>query len=224
MLARLGTGSMLGRLGTAARLSAAPLARRMSATAAPASSSGFMKRLATPSGFAAVGIGFYGWLLLDWKFGEAEDFFDGRFITEKDPEALVDFYSAEELLKIIAILPIFFDFVMGGVEWDTEAPEEKTMLLSLDESHMNVKYVGMEVSFEIIEEEDEDEDIVVSFSRHERFKNYVPLLADMGIKIRLWDQTWNYGYKVRGVPECYSRCEHAPRPCCRVFTAATCHL
>ena len=98
------------------------------------------------------------------------------------------------------------------------------MFLSLDESHMNVKYVGMEVSFEIIEEEDEDDDMIVSFSRHERFKNYVPLLADMGIKIRLWDQTWNYGYKVRGVPERYRRCEHAPRPRCCVFTAATGHL
>ena len=40
---------------------------------------------------------------------------DGRFITEKDPTALVDFYQAEELLHIIAVFPIFFSLFMDKV-------------------------------------------------------------------------------------------------------------
>ena len=39
--------------------------------------------------------------------------FKESFITKKDPEALVEFYEAEELLHIIAVLPPFFDLFTG---------------------------------------------------------------------------------------------------------------
>jgi hypothetical protein len=154
--------------------------------------------LGTPAGWVTMSGAGLGWAVMQHKFGCSDNFFEGRFVTDKDPDAVVDFYSAEELLKIIAIFPFAFDFVMAGVKWDTEAPTEEGMLLSLDESHMLVQLVGMEVSFEIIETEIETADgetVVASFSRHERFINYVPLLPDLfGIKILLWDQTWDFGY------------------------------
>lgn len=73
-----------------------------------------------------------------------------------------------------------------------------------------MKYLGMEVSFEIIEQEEEDADgesKVSQFLRHERFIDWVPLLADRGIKILLWDQTWSFGFKKRedGKLEVYHR-------------------
>merc|ERR1712151_705045 len=55
----------------------------------------------------------------------------------------------------------------------------------------------MDVSFEILEQEGEDANgntVLTAFTRHERFIDWFPLLADMGLKILLWDQTWNYGF------------------------------
>merc|ERR1711907_350281 len=62
-----------------------------------------------------------------------------------------------------------------------------------------MKYLGMEVSFEIIEHEEEidGEDKVTSFLRHERFIDWMPLLNDLGVKLLLWDQTWSFGFDRR---------------------------
>ena len=88
-----------------------------------------------------------------------------RFITKCDPEALVEFYEAEELLHIIAVFNPFFDLFMSRVDFDTAEMTEETALLPTQEAegtagveaevHLNVKTIGMEVSFEIIKVEDE---------------------------------------------------------------------
>jgi hypothetical protein len=134
---------------------------------------------------------------LQEHFGSDEDFFAGSFVTRKDPEAISEFYQAEDLLRLIAIHPILFNIFMKKVDWDTKTPTEESALLSVNETHARVKLLGMEVSFEIIEQEEETEDgdaRIASFNRHERFVDWVPILADWGIKILLWDQTWNYGF------------------------------
>lgn len=130
-------------------------------------------------------------------FGSSDDFFHGKFITDKSPDDLAEFYQAEDLLKIIAVHPFFFNLFMNKVDPDTEMPKEDTALLSLDETHFRVRLLGMEVSFEIIEKEEviDGETMVTSFMRHERFIDYVPFLADLGFKQLLWDQTWVYGFK-----------------------------
>ena len=38
-----------------------------------------------------------------------------RFITDKNVDAVKDFYQAEELLHIIAVFPVFFDLFMNKV-------------------------------------------------------------------------------------------------------------
>jgi len=170
--------------------------------------------VAVPLPFALCG----GWLALQHFFGSSDDFFEGKFTTKQDPEDLVEFYQAEELLKIIAMHPFFFDLFMNKVDPDPEAVEEETALLSLEETHFRVKNLGMEVSFEIKQEESEidGETKTTTFMRHERFIDWVPGLSDYGVKVLLWDQTWTYGFRrlPSGTVEVFHRGEkfHGPWP------------
>jgi hypothetical protein len=132
--------------------------------------------------------------------------FQEKFITKKSPEALTEFYEAEELLHIIAVHPIFFSLFMNKVDFDTNEMTEETALLPTTEAegtagveaevHLNVKGLGMEVSFEIIKQEDEidGEEVMTHFCRHERFIDWVPILNEFGTKIMLWDQTWKFEF------------------------------
>jgi hypothetical protein len=136
--------------------------------------------------------------------------FEESFTTKCDPEKLVEFYEAEELLHIIAVHPFFFDLFMSRVDFDTAEMTAETALLPTMEAegtagveaevHLNVKNIGMEVSFEIIKQEDEidGEEILTHFCRHERFIDWVPLLNEIEClgkpKYMLWDQTWKFEF------------------------------
>jgi len=136
--------------------------------------------------------------------------FEESFITKCNPESLVEFYEAEELLHIIAVFDPFFNLFMSKVDFDTAEMTEETALLPTHEAagtagveaevHLNVKQLGMEVSFEIIKVEDEvdGEEVMTHFCRHERFIDWVPFLNEMEClgkpKIMLWDQTWKFEF------------------------------
>jgi hypothetical protein len=132
--------------------------------------------------------------------------FEEKFVTTKSAEALTEFYEAEELLHIIAVHPIFFNLFMAKVDFDTAEMTEETALLKATEAegtagveaevHLNVKHLGMEVSFEIIKQEDEidGEEVMTHFCRHERFIDWMPFLNELGYKIMLWDQTWKFEF------------------------------
>ena len=102
--------------------------------------------------------------------------------------------------------PIFFSLFMDKVDFDPNEMTEDTALLNPEEcegsegtaaeTHLNVKALGMEVSFEIIQREEEidGEDVVVHFCRYERFIDWVPILNEFGKKILLWDQTWKFEF------------------------------
>jgi hypothetical protein len=138
-----------------------------------------------------------GLALMQGYFGTSDNFFDGKFITSKEPDELAEFYQAEDLLKLIAMHPIFFNLFMNKVEPDTRTVKEDTAFLDKDETRFKVNMLGMDVAFEILQEEEEinGETKLTSFQRHERFIDYVPFFSDFGMKILLWDQTWNYGFK-----------------------------
>lgn len=148
---------------------------------------------------------FGGSVTLQYYIGSSDDFFYGSFITNKDPaeypdlaDALAEFYQAEDLLKIIAIHPIIFDIFMNKVEPDASETDEHNQLLSVEETRFKVKSLGMDVSFEIIqtEEEIDGEDKLTTFQRHERFIDYVPLVDEwFNFKVMLWDQVWTYGFE-----------------------------
>merc|ERR1719478_503309 len=130
---------------------------------------------------------------MQYYLGSSDDFFSGSFVTTKDLDALAEFYQAEDLLKIIAIHPIFFELFMNKVNPEENEITEDTALLNAEnETKFHVRGLGMEVSFEIIQQEAEvdGESKPVSFQRHERFVDWFPLLNELGIKVMLWDQTW----------------------------------
>lgn len=152
------------------------------------------RKIAVPLPFVLFG----GSVTLQYYIGSSDDFFYGSFITEKDPDALAEFYQAEDLLKIIAIHPIIFDIFMNKVDPDATESTEETKLLSVEETKFKVKSLGMEVSFEIIqtEEEIDGETVPTTFQRHERFIDWVPLIDEwFNLKFMLWDQIWTYGFK-----------------------------
>ena len=112
-----------------------------------------------------------------------EDFFEHKFVTDKDPDAIVDFYSTEDFLQILGVFPLAIHFVLSGVEWDLN--KENTMSV----------YNSMEISFVLQEREEETpegEKVVAFFQKVERFKNFIPLT-----RLIMWDQTQCYGYNRR---------------------------
>lgn len=116
-------------------------------------------------------------------FGTAENFFHHSFVTTKSPEAIVDFYSTEEFLQILGVIPLGLNLILAGVTWDDNR-----------DNAMNV-WNMMEISFDITEKEIEMEDgkkVVAFFNKRERFVNYFPFTS-----ILMWDQTQNYGYRRR---------------------------
>jgi len=131
-----------------------------------------------------------------------EDFFEHKFVTKKNPDDIVDFYSTEDFLQILGVFPIAISFVLAGVEWDTE--RENTMSV----------HNAMEISFTLEEREEETADgekVVAFFQKRERFKNYVPFT-----KFLMWDQVQCYGYNRRedGTCEVFHRGEnfYGPMP------------
>lgn len=127
-----------------------------------------------------------------------EDFFYYSFITDKDPDAIIDFYSTEDFLQILGIFPFALHFVLAGVVWD------------LEKENTNTVYQSMEISF-TLEEEEDDDGVVGFFQKRERFKNFIPLTSFL-----LWDQVQCYGYKRREdeTVEVFHRGEyfHGPMP------------
>jgi len=129
-----------------------------------------------------------------------EDFFEHKFITRGDPEAIQDFYSTEDFLQILGVFPIALSFVLSGVQWDTS--KDNTMTV----------HNAMEISFTLEEREEETpsgEKVVAFFQKRERFKNFIPFT-----RFLMWDQVQCYGYHRRedGSSEIFHRGEYINAP------------
>jgi len=113
-------------------------------------------------------------------YAKVSDFFEYSFTTRKDTDAIVDFYSTEDFLQILGVVPLGLHLILAGVEWDTKA-----------ENTMHV-WNTMQISFDITEKEEEidGKDVVTFFNKRERFVQYVPFTHFL-----LWDQVQNYGYQ-----------------------------
>uniref|UniRef100_A0A7S0LRG5 Uncharacterized protein n=1 Tax=Coccolithus braarudii TaxID=221442 RepID=A0A7S0LRG5_9EUKA len=138
----------------------------------------------TPTGLATLGglgVGSYGMQL---KYGNSTDFFQHEFKTTKDPDAIVDFYSTEDFLQILGIFGIAIQFVLAGVQWDTDTENSMTC------------WNSMQISFDITEREEtvDGEEVVALFNKREKFINYVPLIKSV-FPILLWDQVQNFGFQ-----------------------------
>ena len=109
--------------------------------------------------------------------------FEATFVTSKDPDDIIEFYQAEDLLKVFTMsVPGAFEFIMSGTRFDEEAKEGWDATVHTTFGGVQL----METCFALSEEEEETDDgetVVGYFNRHERFKNFFPLT-----KLLLWDQ------------------------------------
>jgi len=111
---------------------------------------------------------------------DEKDFFSYEFTTRKKPDAIVDFYSTEEFLQVLGVIPFATHMILAGVVWDE------------NEENTNTVWNTMRISFDITEKEEEIDgaDVVTFFNKRERFIQWIPYT-----KFLLWDQVQNYGYK-----------------------------
>merc|ERR1712226_121481 len=105
---------------------------------------------------------------------------DKRYRTSAPGDPLAEFYEAHDLLEVMMPLPALFKSVLDRVEWDSDPPNGcvvsalKGPMVADDENRCFVHVVNMDVGFELIREENDDDEIEY-FCRHERFILYAPL-------------------------------------------------
>lgn len=208
---------MLSRL-SRFRAAATPLARHMS-TVAPARST-LRSKLTSPVvlGTAAATIGG-----LQYWLGKGDDFFDFRFVTDKKPNDLAEFYGSEDFMEIFCIFPFVVEFMMKNGEFQADA------VPGYDQTVNTFGFGGrggMEVSMAFDEGEidttgDGKPDTIAYFNKRERFKDWAPFLPKY-MEVVFWDLTQNFGYTQRadGTCEVYHHGEtfYGPFPIRIVFT------
>ena len=97
-------------------------------------------------------------------FGSEEHFYDHRFVTEADPNALAEFYGNEDFMEIFCVFPFMVDFMMRSGYFD-------------DNGHVHTFGLppiisNMVVSMQFDEREQEDESgeaNTVCFNKKERY-------------------------------------------------------
>merc|ERR1719310_1400181 len=133
--------------------------RRMS-TAAAQAPPGLLTRAIngmffTRAGQTTLGLTGGGLVLSFQVMADSTDFFEETFITTKDPDAIVDFYSTEDFLQILGIFPFAIHAILAGVEWDAKAEQPNTV------------WNMMRISFDITEKEEQinGQDVVTFFNK-----------------------------------------------------------
>ena len=120
-------------------------------------------------------------------FGSEEHFYDHRFVTDADPNALAEFYGNEDFMEIFCVFPFMVDFMMRSGYFD-------------DNGHVHTFGLppiisNMVVSMQFDEREEEDESgeaNTVCFNKKERFK-----CTDAVFGNTLWEMVQNFGYATR---------------------------
>ena len=118
--------------------------------------------------------------------GEKEEFFDYRFITDKKPEDLADFYGTEAFMDIFCVFPFMATFMMRSGEFD-ELGHVHTFGMAGPGS------LEVSIDFDEVEEDtsgDGELDTIAWFNKRESFEDKSPLLGGA----TLWRMTQNFGY------------------------------
>jgi len=188
----------------------------MSTAAAPASRRGKYLLPVLGTG-AAVCAG------LQYQYGQGDDFFDFRFVTDKKPNDLAEFYGSEDFMEIFCIFPFVVEFMMKNGEFQADA------VPGYDQTVNTFGFGGkggMEVSMAFDEGEidttgDGKPDTIAYFNKRERFKDWAPFLPKY-MEVVFWDLTQNFGYTQRadGTCEVYHHGEtfYGPFPIRFIFT------
>jgi len=145
----------------------------------------------------AVGAGVLtgGLVVGQYLFGSADHFYDHRFVTRADPDAMAEFYGNEDFMEIFCVFPFMVDFMMRSGDFD-------------DNGHVHTFGLppvvsNMVVSMQFDEREEEDADgeaHTVCFNKKERFKCTAAVFG-----WTLWEMVHNFGYAQRddGTSEVY---------------------
>ena len=128
-------------------------------------------------------------------FGSADNFYDHRFITKADPDAMAEFYGNEDFMEIFCVFPFMVDFMMRSGYFDDNGHVHTFGLPPI------VSNMVVSMQFDEREEEDEDgEAHTVCFNKKERFKCSAAIFG-----WTLWEMVQNFGYAQRddGTSEVY---------------------
>eukprot|EP00618_Florenciella_parvula_P001791 CAMPEP_0119498250 /NCGR_PEP_ID=MMETSP1344-20130328/21044_1 /TAXON_ID=236787 /ORGANISM="Florenciella parvula, Strain CCMP2471" /LENGTH=301 /DNA_ID=CAMNT_0007534111 /DNA_START=417 /DNA_END=1319 /DNA_ORIENTATION=- len=137
----------------------------------PSNNTKFLLKLAGGAGAAGLGVSF----LLQPFFGSAEDFYDYRFITTKDPDDIAGFYGSEDFMELFCVVPFMGTLMMRGGVFDDEGTVHTAGLPG-----------EMLVSMEFSDEDNEDGS-TLWFNKRENFK-------DVFMGMTMWDMTQNFGF------------------------------
>eukprot|EP00578_Thalassiosira_sp_NH16_P019777 CAMPEP_0181095388 /NCGR_PEP_ID=MMETSP1071-20121207/10491_1 /TAXON_ID=35127 /ORGANISM="Thalassiosira sp., Strain NH16" /LENGTH=470 /DNA_ID=CAMNT_0023177763 /DNA_START=133 /DNA_END=1545 /DNA_ORIENTATION=+ len=159
--------------------------------ATPASQSTFRSRAGRePNNNLALGLGAGGAILLAGLHsatGSADDFYDYRFKSNKDPDDLASFYGGEELMELFCVFPIVGQIMMRYAHFDETG---------------NVITTGfpgqMKVSMVFSDEVNDETGATDWFNKRERFRNTL-------FGYTCWDMVLNFGFRTLedGSIECY---------------------
>jgi hypothetical protein len=169
-----------------------PTRNASSATLAlPTSLSAFRFRTSSdPNNNFALGLGVGGALLLAGLHsatGSANDFYDYRFKSNKDPDDLASFYGGEELMELFCVFPVVGQIMMRYAHFDETG---------------NVITAGfpgqMKVSMVFSDETNDETGATDWFNKRERFRNTL-------FGYTCWDMVLNFGFRTLedGTRECY---------------------
>jgi hypothetical protein len=129
---------------------------------------------------------------LQAKYGHTRNFYEYRFLTDKNPDDLASFYGGEEFMELYCVLPVIGSVLMRGAEFDDEGVVHTQGLPG-----------KLEVSMVFSDETDQDTNVIAWFNKRERFK-------DVWRGYTTWDMVTNFGFETKpdGRIECYHTGEY----------------
>jgi len=136
--------------------------------------------------------GLIGALCAQSLYGSGSDYFEYRFIVNKDADDLAGFYGGEEFMELYTIFPIVGALLMRGGEFDDNGVVHTYGLPG-----------EMLVYMAFTDGENEETGDVEWFNKRERFK-------DVCFGQTMWDQVTNFGFHTLpdGRLECYHHGEY----------------
>lgn len=170
--------------------------KHQNGSSAPRLGNKHSKRLVQLGGLALAGATAQHYL------GNADDFFEHKFVTTKKPEDLCDFYGTEAFMDLFCVFPWMASFMMRSGEFDEDGNIHTWGLTGPGELEVSIR-------FDEREEDttgDGEPDTIAWFNKKEKFHDVTPFFGGC----TLWEMTQNFGYNRLddGTCEVYHHGEH----------------
>jgi len=124
---------------------------------------------------------------LQYLYGSEKDFFEYRFITNKDIDDVASFYGGEEFMELFCVIPFMGTLMMRGADICDDGTIRTTGLPGT-----------LTVSM-VFSDEEADDESTMWFNKRERFK-------DVWLGLTMWDMVTNFG--VERLPDGRIECYH----------------